>query len=113
MIDAPGDPIALSRYSVDDRQDGNGEVRGVGWIAALVVHNADLRPILGEPQHRLDEVVPEGAHHPGRAQDDVSWAGYRHASLTLELAAAVDAERGDGVVLHVRRGLAAVEDVVC
>lgn len=97
-------------------EDGPGHVAGEGQASQLVVDDRDLRePVLGvgdavgQPLHRLDEVValaddPAGAH-------DVVARAPGHGDVAGGLGLAVDGQRGERLVLRVDLGRA-VEDVV-
>ena len=87
-----------------------------GQAAQLVVHDRDLRELIlrvgdavGEPLHRLDEVVPL-ADDPAGAHDVVARAPC-HGDVAGGLGLAVDGKRAEGLllVMHLR---GAVEDVV-
>ena len=68
--------------------------------------------VVGEAQHRLDEVAAADAEQPGGADDEVALVGGGDRLLAGELGAAVGRERRRLVALHVGRALGAVEDVV-
>lgn len=97
-------------------EDCPGHVAREGQAAQLVVHDGDLRePVLGvgdavgQPLHRLDEVVPL-ANDPGAAHDVVARAA-GHGDVAGGLGLAVDGQRAEGLVLVMHLG-GAVEDVV-
>ena len=97
-------------------EDGSRHVAREGQAAQLVVDHGDLRePVLGvgdavgQPLHRLDEVVPL-ADDPEAAHDVVARAP-GHGDVAGGLGLAVDGQRAERLVLGVDlRG--AVEDVV-
>ncbi len=67
----------------------------------LVRHDADLGLVGRDAQHGADEVRAVGRIDPGGAQDGVARVRGRDRPLAAELAAPVDAERPDGVVLDI------------
>lgn len=97
-------------------ENGGRHVAREGQAAQLVVDHGDLRePVLGvgdavgEPLHRLHEVVPL-ADDPAGAHDVVARAP-GHGDVAGGLGLAVDGQRGEGLLLGMDfRG--AVEDVV-
>ena len=97
-------------------EDGSCHVAREGQAAQLVVHDGDLRELVlgigyavGEPPHRLDEVVAL-ADDPGAVHDVVARAA-GHDDVAGGLGLAVDGQRGEGLVLGMHL-LGAVEDVV-
>jgi hypothetical protein len=90
----------------------SGEVPRRGRAAALVVN--DLQPVAlsRQPQHRLDEVAPVRAHHPGGAQDGVTPVGGPNGLLAAFLAGAVDAKGSNRIILAVGPVRRAVEHIV-
>src|SRR5262249_31920019 len=61
-------------------------------IAHLVVDHSHIRAAR-DPQHGLDEVVPEGTVEPSGPQDQVLRARRRHTAFTLEFGSAVSVDR--------------------
>ena len=95
-----------------DGEDRVGNVERAGRTARLVGDDADLVARLGETQHRLDEVVAEGAVDPGRAQDGVVVRCRCDSPLAGELARAIGRDRAGRIVLAIGPVERAVEDVV-
>ncbi len=93
-------------------RDGIGEVRGEGRRAVLVGDDADLLPLLREPQHRLDEVRAIRAADPGGADHRAARIGGEHGPLPRFLGRAIDAERAGRIGLGIRAALEPVEDIV-
>ena len=96
-------------------ENRGGHVAREGQASQLVVHDGDpLEPVLGvgdavgEPLHRLDEVVPL-ADDPGAAHDVVARAP-GHGDVAGGFGLAVDGQRAERLVLGVGLG-GAVEDV--
>jgi len=109
-----GEPIvpALGVQPRGDRQDGGGEVGGVRRATLLVGHDAQPRHPLRRAEHSAHEVLSGRGVHPRRAQHDRAGAGLQHCPFAGELARAIDAGRGRGIALDVRRALQPVEHVV-
>ena len=51
--------------AVEQPHEARGEVPGVRRAADLVAHDHDLLAVLGEAEHRLDEVAAVDAEQPG------------------------------------------------
>ena len=107
---------AVGSLRVQNVEDGLGHVAREGQAAQLVVHDRDLRePVLGvgdavgQPLHRLDEVVAL-AYDPAGAHDVVARAP-GHGDVAGGLGLAVDGKRAEGLVLVMDLG-GAVKDVV-
>src|SRR5215831_8583662 len=101
-------PCAAREILVDEAVHRRREVTDECWAPALVVDDRHLVPLLAEPEHRPQEVVPRGAEEP-RSAGDPGIAGGR---LALELRSPVRRERIRPVGLDVRLPFASVEDVV-
>ena len=107
---------AVGRVGPQHVEDGLRHVAREGQAAQLVVHDGDLLQLVvrvgdavGQPLHRLDEVValaddPAGAH-------DVVAGAPGHGDVAGGLGLAVDGQRAEGLVLGMDLG-GAVEDVV-
>ena len=107
---------AVGGLRVQHVEDGGRHVAREGQATELVVHDGDLVQLVlgvgnavGQPPHRLHEVVPL-ADDPGAAHDVVAGAPC-HGDVAGGLGLAVDGQRGEGLVLGVDLGRA-VEDVV-
>jgi hypothetical protein len=105
VVDPVLDPL-------DQSDDPVGEVPGVGRRADLVADDGDLAAVLGQLQHRLDEVAAADAEEARGADDEVTLVGSGDRLLPGQLGATVGRERRRLVALDVRRALGAVEDVV-
>ena len=97
---------------IDGSHDGDGQVAGVGGRAYLVEDDAQLRTLVAQTYHGLDEVIAEGAVEPCRANNHAALAELLHIQLAHQLGAPIDAVGTGVVVLHVGGMLGAVEDVV-
>jgi dTDP-4-dehydrorhamnose 3,5-epimerase len=97
----------------DQRDDLPGHVGGPGGLAALVVHHVDRGPLVGEPDHRLDEVWPVRPVQP-RRPDDITRPGQaaEHRTLASQLGPPVGGPRRRDVVLGVRPAGIPGENVV-
>ena len=104
--------IGRIEHALGHHKDRFGEVGRIGRIALLVVDDLDRVAGAGEMQHRLDEVRAARAVEPGGAQDGVIGIGGADGGFASELGAAIGGARLGCVVLAVRAGLAAAEDVV-
>ena len=107
---------AVGGLRVQHVEDGLRHVAREGQASQLVVDHGDLRePVLrvgdavGQPLHRLDEIVSL-ADDPGAAHDVVARAA-GHGDVAGGLGLAVDGKRAEGLVLGMDLG-GAVEDVV-
>lgn len=112
VIDAEGGEIPVGSQPRRRMQDRVGDVERGCRIAPLIGDDRDLVAVTGQPQHRLDEVLAEGAVDPGRAQDEVARVGRRHGRFAGELGGAVDAERRGRVGFDIGAVPGAVEDIV-
>jgi hypothetical protein len=57
-------PQALRNLAVHELADGAREMSDEGWTSALVIDDRDLVALLGEAQHRAEEVVTGRAEEP-------------------------------------------------
>ena len=67
----------------------------------LVGDDAEFLALRGEAQHRLHEILAEGAVDPGGAQDRVVLGLRRHGLLAQELGRAIDSREAGRIVLAV------------
>lgn len=93
-------------------EDHIGDVERAGRASRLVGDDADLVARFGEAQHRLDEVLAEGAVDPGRAQDGVVVGGGRDRPFAGELARAIGRDRAGRIVFAIGPVEPAVEDII-
>ena len=76
---------------------------------ALIRDDGKSLAFSGEPQDRLDEILPIRAVDPRRAQDYVPQIGGVNAGLACELAAAIGVERRHFILFDIGRALSPVE----
>ncbi len=95
-----------------DRDQRRSNIGGRSRTTLLIGDDAQNGPLNPQPQHCLDEICAMRAVHPGGPQDDVMWDSRPHRALTGFLAAPIDAERVDRILLPVGFELASVEDVI-
>src|SRR5271157_1134440 len=80
--------------------------------AAVVGDDAQDGPLGCESKHRLDEICPVGAEHPRRAEDYVPRSSRSYRTLAGFLAAPVNTERADRILLAIGSGFTSVKDIV-
>ena len=111
VIGAPGGEAGLARprprFAEWRRQD-----RLQGWASSLVIDDLKFRALGAEAQNGAHEVGAVSAGDRRRAQDHMARAGLAHQALAFLLAAPVDAERRDRVVLAIGALLFAVEHII-
>src|SRR5713226_4281824 len=95
-----------------DRDQCRNNIAGRGRTTLLIRDDAQTGPFGPEPQHCLDEICAMRAVYPGGAQDDVMSDSCPHRALAGFLAAPIDAQRVDRILLPVGSELAPVEDVI-
>src|SRR3954447_23400122 len=110
-LPAAGDVEDAAQALLGDLDERRGEVAGEGGAADLVGDDVDRVAVLGELEHRGDEVLPVRAEDPGGADDRVLPL-LGDGVLARQLGAAVGAPGTRGVALGVRLGGGAVEDIV-
>src|SRR6516165_4090638 len=108
-----GSPLCLASFDVlcDHHQRCRDIGRG-GRTSALVGDDAQDRPLGCEPKHRLDEICPVLAEHPRGAEDHVPRNSRSYRTLAGFLAAPVDTERADRILLPIGSGFATVKEIV-
>src|SRR5712664_4174878 len=92
-----------------DRHQRRSNVGGRSRTTLLIGDDAQTGPFGAEPQHCLDEICAMRAVYPSGAQDDVMRDSRPHRALAGILAAPIDAQRVDRILLPVGSELASVE----
>jgi len=100
------------RFSPEYGRNGAGKVVGPGGGPMLVGNDAQVGALAHEPQHSVDEVGTVPAIEPGGSKNDGLGAGGDDALLPFFLGLAIDTGRAGGVILAVRPGCLAVEDII-
>ena len=104
--------VARIAPRLDQGEDRKRQVAGVGRSAHLVEDHAQRLTLRGQPQHRLQKVVPVLRIEPCRAQDQVAAPRGLHGLLARQLRTPVGPQRRGRHILRVGPVPRAVEDVV-
>src|SRR3954452_24959199 len=92
-ISTPASTISCVGAGVDEPEQADGEMTGVGGRADLVVDDDHRAAALPEPEHRLHEVAAVRAKEPGGAHDEALPVHQSRGALTAELGAPVGVDR--------------------
>ena len=104
--------IARIAPRLDDREDRQRQVPGVGRRADLVEDHLQRIPLRSQAQHRLQEVLPVLRIEPRRAEDQIPAARGHDGAFARKFRAAVRPQRRRRHILRIGRMGRTVEDVV-